>query len=326
VTATDVRGEGGGNVDAHHEWDLARGSVGEGGHPGEGRDEGVREDVGLSRHWLRARILVGVALVGVAALLIAFFAYIFVFSSLTAARNQQILTASLLGHPLTVSSLVDGHPPSDGRAIAVLDIRSLGLHEVVVQGTSAADLMKGPGLLPGSVLPGTPGNAVIAGRRVTFGAPFGKVGTLQRGRTIKVIDGAGTFTYVVTHVGTVLSGRRDVIGPTAANQLTLITADSGLLTSGRLVVVAQLKGSPAKVDVVRGRIPTNADRALNGDSAAGWLTILWTLITVGVIVAAAAAAMRWGQLWLVYLFALPIVLMCGLFACEALSRALPATF
>jgi sortase A len=259
-------------------------------------------------------------------MLIAFFAYIFVFSSLTGARNQQILTASLLGHPLTVSSLVDGHPPSDGRAIAVLDIRSLDLHEVVVQGTSAADLMKGPGLLPGSVLPGTPGNAVIAGRRVTFGAPFGKLSTLQRGGKIKVIDGAGTFTYVVTHVGTVLSGRRDVIGPTAANQLTLITANSGLLTSGRLVVVAQLKGSPAKVDVVRGRIPSNADRALNGDPAAGWLTVLWLLITVGVIVAAAAAAMRWGEPWLVYLFAVPIVLMCGLFACQALSRALPATF
>ena len=165
------------------------------------------------------------------------------------------MTASLLGHPLTVSSLVDGHPPADGRAIAVLDIRSLGLHEVVVQGTSAVDLMKGPGLLQGSVLPGTPGNSVIAGRRVTFGAPFGKVSTLKRGRTIKVIDGAGTFTYVVTHVGTVLSGRRDVIGPSATNRLTLITADSGLLTSGRLVVVAQLKGSPAKVDVVRGADP-----------------------------------------------------------------------
>ncbi len=326
MTATEVRGDDGGTLDPQREWDPARGSVDEGGDPGERRDAGGRTAVGLSRHWLQARVLVGVALVSVAVLLIAFFAYIFVFSSLTGARNQQILTASLLGHPLTVSSLVDGHPPSDGRAIAVLDIRSLDLHEVVVQGTSAADLMKGPGLLPGSVLPGTPGNAVIAGRRVTFGAPFGKLDTLQRGGKIKVIDGAGTFTYVVTHVGTVLSGRRDVIGPTAANRLTLITADSGLLTNGRLVVVAQLKGSPAKVDVVRGRIPSDADRALNGDSAAGWLTLLWMLITLAVIVAAAAAVMRWGEPWLVYLFTLPVVLMCGLFACQALSRALPATF
>jgi sortase A len=273
-----------------------------------------------------AIVHVGVALVTVAALLAAFFAYVFVFSTVTAGRNQQRLTASLIGHPLTVTSLVDGHPPSDGSAIAVLDIPALKLHQVVVEGTSAADLMKGPGLMPGTVLPGTSGNAVIAGRRVTFGAPFRSLDTLKSGQSIKVVDGAGTFTYVVSHVRTVPAGHRDVVGPTATNRLTLITADAGLLTSGRLVVVAKLKGAPARVDVVTGRIPPKTALALNGDPAAGWLTPLWMLITVGVVVAAAAAARRWGQPWLVYLFAAPIVLMCGLFACQALARALPATF
>ena len=295
--------------------------TGEGHELDDGEDD--RDTPGSGTGW----ILVGVALVSVGALLVAFFAYIFVFSSITAGRNQQRLTASLLGHPLTVTHLVvHGRPPTEGSAVAVLEIRALALHQVVVEGTSAADLMKGPGLMSGTVLPGTPGHAVIAGRRVTFGAPFGKLGTLRRGQKIKVIDGAGTFTYVVTHVGTVTSGHRDVVGPTAANRLTLITADSGLLTTGRLVVVAQLKGSAATVDAVKGRIPSKTNRALNGDSAAGWLTALWSLITVGVVVAAAAAAMRWGRPWLIYLFVAPIVLMCGLFACEAMARALPATF
>jgi sortase A len=271
-------------------------------------------------------VLVGIALISVAALLTAFFSYVFLFSSVTASRNQQRLTASLTGHPLTVSSLVAGRRPSDGSAIAVLQIPAIKLHKVVVEGTSAADLMKGPGLMVGTVLPGTPGNAVIAGRRVTFGAPFASLTALKHGQKIKVVDGAGTFTYVVSHVETVRSGHRDVVGPTAANRLTLITADSGLLTSGRTVVVAQLKGAAAKVDAVKGRAPLNSDRALNGDSAAGWLTALWFLVTVGIIVAAGAIAMRWGRPWLVYLFGAPIVLMCGLFACQALARALPATF
>jgi sortase A len=271
-------------------------------------------------------VLIGVALISVAALLLAFFAYLFLFSSVTASRNQQRLTASLLGHPLTVSRLVDGKPPVDGSAIAVLRIPSIRLRQVVVTGTSPADLMKGPGLMQGTVLPGTPGHSVIAGRRITFGAPFGSLPSLKRGATIKVVDGAGTFTYVVTHFATVLAGQRDVVGPTKTNELSMITADSGLITSGRFVVTAKLKGSPASVDVVRGRIPLNSSLALNGDSSGGLLTILWMLITVSVIVAAAAAAMRWGQPWLVYLFSAPIVLMCGLFACQALARALPATF
>ena len=300
MTSTAVR-SGHGPSDADRRWDLTSDPVGDDSDQGEEHDPG--EDEGRDPAWGSVRIgaLVGVALISLAALLIAFFAYIFLFSSVTGARDQQKLTASLLGHPLTVSSLVDGHPP-------------------------AADLMKGPGLMRGTVLPGTAGNSVIAARRVTFGAPFGSLDALKRGQVIKVVDGAGTSTYVVTHVGTVLSGQRDVVGPSATNRLTLITADSGLITSGRLVVVAQLKGSPANVDAVRGRIPLDADRALNGDSAARWLTFLWILITVGVVVAAAAATMRWGQLWLVYLFAAPIVLMCGLFACQALARALPATF
>jgi sortase A len=288
-------------------------------------DERAHDRFGEIQGSISKPVVAGVALLTVAALLLGFLAYVFVFSSLTGARNQQRLSASLLGHPLTVSGLVAGHYPVEGGAIASLDIKALDLHQIVVYGTSPTDLMKGPGLMQGTVLPGTPGHAVIAGRRDTFSAPFGKLSTVKRGDKIKVIDGAGTFTYVVTHVGSVPSGHRDVVGPTAANLLTLVTSNPGLLASGRFEVVAQLKGSAATVDAVRGRIPLT-NLALNGDSFAGWLTILWMLLTVSVVVAAAAAVMRWGQLWLIYLFAAPIVLMCGLFACEALARALPATF
>jgi hypothetical protein len=45
-----------------------------------------------------------------------------------------------------------------------------------------------------------------------------------------------------------------------------------------------------------------------------------------VLVGTAFAVWRWRRPWLIYLFAAPVVVACGLFACESVARALPATF
>ena len=65
--------------------------------------------------------------------------------------------------------------------MAVLEIPALHLFDAVVQGSDAEDLRSGPGHMPTTALPGEPGNAVIAGRRATFGAPFGAIGSPQAG-------------------------------------------------------------------------------------------------------------------------------------------------
>ena len=128
------------------------------------------------------RQLAGLALLGVGVLIVLFLVYLFAFTPLSASRDQQRLAQSLTGKPDYRYGLVAGRTPPEGAAIGVLDIPALQLDQIVVQGTSAADLMKGPGLMPGSALPGSPGNAVIAGRRVTFGGPFGAIGKLQARR------------------------------------------------------------------------------------------------------------------------------------------------
>ncbi len=269
-------------------------------------------------------LLAGVALLSIGGLLVMFFAYLFVFSPVTASRNQQHLTQTLIGHPLAVYGLVGGAVPPQGSAVAVIQIPAIGLHQVVVEGTSAADLMNGPGLMRETALPGTPGNAVIAARRVTFGGPFGSIGTLHIGDRIRIIDGVGPSVYRVTKVETVGQGRRDVVGPTAANRLTLITSDSSLVASGRQVVQAKLVGE-AIAGKATPKVPKD-DLALSGDSVAGWLALLWSIVTVAVVLAAVVVAIRWRRAALTYLFAVPVVLMCALFACQALARALPATF
>jgi sortase A len=270
------------------------------------------------------RMLIGFALVGVGCLLVAFLLYLFFFTPLTASRNQQRLAQSLVGQPLAVFRLVGGALPPEGSPVAVLTIPALAVHQIVVQGTSAADLMNGPGLMPGTALPGTVGNAVIAGRRTTFGGPFGSIGSLKKGQHIHVVDGAGTFTYKVTRVFTVAEGQQDVVLPSTHNRITLVTANSSFFPTGRLVVQGSLVGTPYAETGAVVTVPSY-ELGLSGDAAAGGLAVLWSLVTVLVLVAAAFAVWRWRRPWIVYLFTVPVLLMCGLFACEAVARALPAT-
>jgi sortase A len=56
-------------------------------------------------------------------------------------------------------------PTAKGAPIGRLWIGSIDLDEVVVEGVGDGELRAGPGHLPGSVLPGDSGNAIIAGHR-----------------------------------------------------------------------------------------------------------------------------------------------------------------
>lgn len=271
------------------------------------------------------RRLTGFALVGVAGLLILFLVYLLAFTPLTAARDQQRLSNSLKGAPIQVYRLANGKLPPEGAAVGVLTIPAIGVNQVIVNGTSAADLMNGPGLMQGTSIPGTPGNAVVAARRVTFGGPFGSIGALNVGEKVKVVDGIGAFTYKVTKVHVVAIGQRDVVLPSVDNRLTLVTSNSSLVTSGRLVVQAKLVGRPTTVPSATVSVPSY-DLGLSGDPASGGLAVMWSLLTILFLVAAAFVVWRWRHPWLVYLFAAPVVLLFGLFACQSVARALPATF
>lgn len=62
----------------------------------------------------------------------------------------------------------------------------------VVEGTSLADLKRGPGHYPESAMPGEDGNLAIAGHRTTYSEPFGKLDELTDGDTIHLVDRSGT--------------------------------------------------------------------------------------------------------------------------------------
>jgi len=74
-----------------------------------------------------------------------------------------------------------GQPWAIGAPITRLIIPALGLDEIVIEGVGDEELNAGPGHLPGSVLPGERGNAVISAHRDRH---FSSLGSLQVGDEI----------------------------------------------------------------------------------------------------------------------------------------------
>ncbi len=274
---------------------------------------------------LKRSELVGFSITTFGVVVALFLFYVYFFSALTGARGQNQLLHSLIGNPKAVFSLASDHLPRDGQPVAIMTIPSIGLHEAVVMGTSPANLEKGPGLVSSyglSGLPGEEGTAVIAGKRVSFGGPFAKLGTLVTGDPIKVVDGGGTFNFIVTGVSTVSDGTITV-PESGTSWLVLVTSNSAWLPSARLVVTAWIDGTPATQAASSTTSLSLPD--LGGDPSAGILAALWVLAFLGVLMSMAFAIRRWRQVWVTWLLSAPLLLACGLFACESLARCLPST-
>jgi sortase A len=86
---------------------------------------------------------------------------------------------------------------TEGDAIGKIAIPRIGLHAVVVQGTTASDLARGPGHYRMTPLPGSGGTVAIAGHRTTYGEPFRHIDELGRGDIVELEMAYGTFRYRV---------------------------------------------------------------------------------------------------------------------------------
>jgi LPXTG-site transpeptidase (sortase) family protein len=173
--------------------------------------------------------------------------------------------------------------------------------------------------------PGTKGNAVIAGRRTTAGAPFAHLLTVKPGDGITVTTGRGTFKYSVTHVGSAVPGDSDPIDPTHSGRLTLVTSNPPIFSTGRAYVVAKLITTPETLPMPRG-LPPRSEQGLSGDSSAILPSLAWAVLLALTIMTTVASYRRWRQqIWAVYLLTTPVVLAVALVWYENLFRLLPAT-
>ncbi len=136
------------------------------------------------------------------------------------------------------------------RAIAVIQIPSLGLNETVAEGIGPATLRGGPGHVPTTAIPGASGNAVIFGHLNRFGAPFSRLATLKEGDLIYV-QPKGTSEVVSYVVTKVTSGGEDKILPaltlTDDTKLSLVTTSGGVLSKKRTVVEALADGPAGRL-------------------------------------------------------------------------------
>lgn len=106
-----------------------------------------------------------------------------------------------------------------GAPVARLRIPRLGLDEIVVEGVGDVELNTGPGHLPGSVLPGEPGNSVISAHRDRH---FLKLGGIALGDTVLTDLGPGSMRWVVVS-RRILTADEPALFHTADATLTLTT-------------------------------------------------------------------------------------------------------
>lgn len=153
----------------------------------------------------------------------------------------------LEGRWTDVLDRLPGARPSAGDPVAKIVIPRLGVERVVLEGQDRATLRKAPGHVPGSALPGEPGNAVIRGHRVLWSGPFRDLHTLNLGAEIHVQTASGTAVYLVAGVFRQDGSRIDLFEETTLPYLTLVTSDPPFAAGGTLVVRAtmvELNGRP----------------------------------------------------------------------------------
>lgn len=121
------------------------------------------------------------------------------FGMLSHTRAQAVLYAEFR-QQLAAATAPTGGVIVPGKPVSLVTIPALGVQEVVVEGTSAGELLKGPGHMRSSVLPGQVGTSVLMGRARSYGAPFSKISLLQPGHAIHTTTAQGLATYRVDAV------------------------------------------------------------------------------------------------------------------------------
>jgi LPXTG-site transpeptidase (sortase) family protein len=129
--------------------------------------------------------------------------------------------------PLEEAALASTASPTAARAkrwrlgtpVARVAIPLIDLDEVVVEGVGARELAAGPGHLPGSVLPGEAGNAIISAHRDRH---FHRLNELEIGDTVVTETDRGTMTWRIVRRRVVEKEDR-ILFNTATATLTLTT-------------------------------------------------------------------------------------------------------
>lgn len=122
---------------------------------------------------------------------------------------------------------VDLHPPpkvilagAPLGLIGKLQIPRLDLSVMVIEGADAETLQRAVGHIPGTALPGSPGNTGLSGHRDTFFRPLQDI---RQHDLIKFTTKLGVYRYRVVAIKIVEPGDVTVLDSIGAESLTLVT-------------------------------------------------------------------------------------------------------
>jgi sortase A len=159
------------------------------------------------------RLLIGSVLVlaGATALTVALVRYV---------RGSAWQRAQAVPDPILVTESREEPVLGLGEPIGRLSIPRIGLDLAVIEGTREEDLLKAPGHLAGSALPGAPDNCIIAGHRDLH---FRRLGDLRPGDRVILEAGEKKVEYRVVKTRVVRADDTSILAPAREPLLTLIT-------------------------------------------------------------------------------------------------------
>lgn len=107
-----------------------------------------------------------------------------------------------------------------GETVGRIEIPRLGVAAIIKAGTDARTLQLAVGHIPGTSMPGEPGNVGLAGHRDTF---FRRLRRIKSDDEIRVTTPEGVFLYRVERTDVVEPSDVWVLEPTEYSALTLVT-------------------------------------------------------------------------------------------------------
>ena len=109
---------------------------------------------------------------------------------------------------------------STGEALGEIELTRIGVTAMILEGTDDRTLRRSVGHIPGTPLPGQPGNVAIAGHRDTF---FRALRNVRQDDEITLMTLDGSYRYRVDSISVVGPEDTQVLDNSGGDILTLVT-------------------------------------------------------------------------------------------------------
>jgi sortase A len=238
-------------------------------------------------------------------LILGLFVYAKVFTPISEDRAQALLEKEFV--PALLNGIAPvGYPIEAGTSVALLEIEDIDVRRVVVEGTRAEDLAKGPGHLVGSAIPGQPGTSAILGRSSRYGSALARLDEIKVGQEITVTTAQGEHTYEVVD-STVRSANDSAAFTGERNMLLLITGVGGASPDQRLVVRALLTSPVFPAGAAATEVqPTTAELGLEGSTESPMQLAIWLFLLLFLLISLIPLTEKIGKR-VTWLIALPLL-------------------